>query len=687
VEPSLFRTLGTSAAVGRTLRDDDIADTVRMVVLTHPAWRRLFGGDRAVVGKDVVINGITRTVVGVMPREFVGPVDDVDVYYALSLEPFLRDPVRARQRQWAGIVGRLKPGVTVDAAQRDLGAIYAESAKLGLSTARAFGVSVVPVRDDMVGETRTPLLALMASAGLVLLITCANLAGALLSRAISRRKEFAVRTALGGGRGRLVRQLLTESVLLAAAGGAVGIALAALGLAVLRRLSLPALPAYAELALDPGAVAVTSLVALLTGVAVGLAPALSASRGSPQATLRDEARGASESGRSRSLRGVLVAGQIALCVSLLTGAGLLARSLWAMAATPFGFDPDGVLAVAVNLPGARYGDNAARVRFFDRFEEQLRAIPGVRSVASAGEVPTRMANRNGLTPVGAPALPDDAGAFQVTVEVSDDYFRTLRIPLRHGRTFGPQDREGSDPTIVISESVARRFWPNGNAVGARAWLDKSREGPQFTVIGVVGDIRKDPSRGAPEPMMYMSIRHAPWNGPVFMIRTTGDPLALARPVRAALAAVDPGLPLQQPMTLRAMIGESLSGRRLPVVLMTAFGALALALASVGVYAMFAGMAAAREREFGVRVALGSSRARIAALVLRQGGTWMALGLAGGALGVVLITRTLQGLLYGVSRFDPLTLAGAAFILLACGAIALLVPVRRATRVDPISTLR
>jgi len=693
-EPSLFRTLGVSPALGRPLADDDAAsDTIRSVVLTHAGWQRLLGGDRAAVGGEIRINGIPRTVVGVLPRGFVGPVADAEIYFPLSLRAFLRNPISARRQHNFGMVGRLKPGVTVEAARRELDALFAELARQYPNENGGEGAAVMPVRDDMMGDTRTPLLVLMASAGLVLLIACANLAGALLSRTISRRKEFAVRAALGAGRGRLVRQLLTESTVLALAGGAAGILLASLGLAVLRGLALPALPAYAELSLDPGALLFTSLLALATGLAFGVAPALSVSRTDLQGMLREAGapggggRGASEGQRSRHLRGLLVAGQIALCVSLLAGAGLLVRSLLAMTATPLGFDPDGVLTVAVQLPRAGYATGEARTRFLERFEERLRALPGVTAVASVGQAPTRVANRNGFVVVGAPAPADQKGIMLLT-EVSDSYFRTLGIPVREGRTFGPEDgRPGGPLVFVISESAARHYFPQGGAVGALVKMGPQPDAPQATVIGVVGDVRNDPAKADAEPIQYMSNRQAPWNGPVFVIRARGEPTALVPAVRRELAAIDPGLPLHQVATLRALLAEGLSGRRLPVVLMTAFGALALLLASVGVYAMFAAMAAAREREFGVRIALGSTPRDIARLVLRQGGVWMVAGLVAGGAGVVVVSRMLRGLLFGVPPFDPLALGAAAALLLVCASVALLAPVRRATRVDPISVLR
>jgi putative ABC transport system permease protein len=687
-EPALFRTLGVSPVRGPGFRDEDgLRDTAFVVMLPYATWQRSFGGDPGVIGRSIRVNGIPRTVVGVLPRSFVPPEGEADFYFPLGMAPFMRDPISVRGSHSFGFVGRLKPGVTPEAADRELVRIAAELERLYAKDNLGIGLSAIPLRDAMVGDTRTPLLVLLASAGLVLLITCANLAGALLSRTISRRKEFAVRVALGAGRGRLVRQLLTESVLLALAGGAAGLALAMGGLRLLRGLALTALPTYADLSLDVGAVLVTFALALATGLAFGVAPALSVGRADPQGTLREQTRGSSESTRTRRMRGLLVAGQIALCVSLLAAAGLLARSLWAMTTAPAGFDPDGLLTFTVQLPSAKYASAESRVRFHDQFEERLRAVPGVTGVAATTELPTAVGNSNGLFIQDAPWAPDEPVPFILTQRVSDDYFRTLGIPLKQGRVFTTADRADVGPVIIINEAMAQRYWPKGNALGARIHIGPPNPtAPWITVVGVVGNVRNDPTRLLPEPMMFISFRQEPV-GNTFIVRTTGDPLALVHTIRRVLGEMDSALPMHKVATMRSVMNEGFAARRLPVVLMTSFGALALLLASVGVYAMFANMASAREREFGVRIALGSSRGAIAALVLRQGGVWMAIGLGIGTIGVVMAARLLRTQLYGVPQFDPIAIGLAVLILLVCAGVALLVPVRRASRVDPITVLR
>lgn len=689
VEPQLLRTLGVSPMRGPGFRDDDgLRDTTTVVMISYGAWQRLFAGDPGVVGHTVVLNGIRRTIVGVMARDFVPPEGAADFFQPLGMALYMRDPIAVRGSHSFGFIGRLRPGVTEDAARRELAAIGVELERLYAKDDFGIGLTAVSLRDAMVGDTRGPLLVLLASAMLVLLITCANLAGALLSRTISRRKEFAVRVALGAGRGRLMRQLLTESVLLAAAGGVAGLALASGGLALLRGLALSAIPSYASLSLDGGAVAVTFALALATGLAFGAGPALSVGRADPQRTLRDETRGASESVRSRRLRGILVAAQVALCVSLLAAAGLLVRSLVAMTSAPIGFNPDGLLTFELNPPGSTYGTLESRNQLFDRLDEKLRALPGVSGVAITSQLPTtEHGNSNGLFIQDAPWPPNQPVPFILTVGASEDYFRTMGIPLRSGRTFATTDVASTPPVIVINEAMARKYWPRGNAVGARIHIGPpDPTAPWITVIGVVGSVRNDPTHLAPEPTMYLPFRQNTFGNTIVM-RTSDDPASLTASARRVIAGVDPMIPMYKVATMTTVLGDTFMMRRLPVVLMTSFGALALLLASVGVYALFANMAAAREREFGVRIALGSTPGAIARLVLRQGGAWMVLGLALGTIGVVVSARLLRTQLFGVPELDPVAISSAVLVLLVCAGVALLVPVRRATRVDPITVLR
>jgi putative ABC transport system permease protein len=688
VEPALFPTLGVRFIKGTNFREEDgLRDTAFVTVIPWKTWQTVFAGAEDVVGKTVRLNNINRTVVGVLPRDFVMPEGDEDYFYPFSIAPFMRDPISVRGSHNFDMVGRLKPGVSPAAADRELRAIGDELEKLYAKDNLGIGMMGVPLRDSIVGDTRTPLIVLLASAALVLLITCGNLAGALLSRTISRRKEFAVRVALGAGRGRLARQLLTESVMLAIAGGIVGVILAVALLGLLRGMSLEAIPRYADLTLDTSALIVTFLIALVTGLAFGLGPALSVGKSNPQSTLRDETRGSTETVRTRRLRGVLVAGQIALCLSLLSAAGLLARSLWEMTHAPLGFNAERMLTFTVQLPGARYGTPALRSNFHAEFAERIKALPGVEGVALTSGLPTSITNRNGLFVEHRPWGPNEPVPFMTTSRVSDDYFKVFEIPVKEGRTFAVSDLPSIPPVAVINEEMAQKYWPQGNAVGSRfRWGPPNPDQPWTTIVGVIGNIRNSPTALRPEPMMFFPLRQVPF-GENVAVKTSREPAEITNAVRAVLRSLDPGLPMYQVSTMEKVVDKGYAARRLPVLLMMGFGVLALLVASVGIYAMFATMASAREREFGVRMALGSSRGAVAGLVIRQGGVWMALGLLLGSAGVVAATRLVQTQLFGVAPFDPLTIGAAVVVLLICSVMALLVPVRKATRVDPITVLR
>jgi putative ABC transport system permease protein len=686
VGTGFFGTLGVPALLGRTITAADRPpEAPAVVLLGHDFWQREFGGDPAVLGTTISFNnGVPREVIGVLPPGFVGPMGAADIWLPLNLQSMLDSPVSAWGTMYLGLLGRLRPGVTLAAAQQELESLSAGFLEERADVYSASKLKAVPLRQALVGETRAALLVLLASAALVLLIACANLAAALLSRALSRRKEFAVRVALGAGRGRLVRQLLAESALLGLAGGAAGLLLAWLGLALVQALAPPALPPYAELSLDGGAILVTALGALAAGLAFGLVPALAAGRQEPQPVLREEGRGG-EGRRSGTVRGVLVAGQIAISVSLLVGAGLLGRSLWEMANVPLGFQAEGVLAVDVTLPWSMYPGSEATAPFYDELEARLATLPGVTGVATTCALPGPSGENNSLNIEGV-TWPDEAPFIPFTA-VSDDYFVLMGIPLLAGRVFGPEDRADAPQGIVISEALARRYWPAGDALGARIRLGPDQEADWAQVVGIVGDVRGEPTATAPQPMTYASFRAWSWGNRTVVLRTGGAPLELVPAVRRELAALDPAIPLRNPRTVERHIAAGLADRRLPVLLVSSFGILALILASVGVYAMFAALAAAREREFGVRMALGASRRAIAGLVVRQGTLWLVAGLAAGLAGVGVVARLLQGHLYGVPAFDPLALGAALLALVACAALALLVPLRRATRADPLTALR
>jgi putative ABC transport system permease protein len=690
VEPALFDILGVEPLIGRLrFMPEELPPSgpSLYMVLTYDAWQRYTGGDPHVVGKQIPVFERPRTVVGVLPRGFVGPAGEADVYMPLNLASALVNPVNARRSYMFNILGRLAPGVELGSAQAELEALSAAIQRDHPEDVRGVRFNPVPLRTALVGDTRLPLLILLASALLVLVIACANLAGAMLSRALSRRKEFAVRTALGASRGTLVRQLLAESTVLAFAGGLLGIVIAVVALHLVRGVAGTALPHFASLSLDAGVIAAVMGLTLAAGVAVGLLPAFVVAGADPQRAMVQQTRGATENRRSGSLRGMLVAAQIALCLGLLVSAGLLTRSLWGMAAMPVGVDSGSVVTARTTLPLVRYGEAEQRVLFQEELLERVRGLPGISEAATMAFLPQAVKSSNTFEIDGRPWPEGQPEPFALWNAVSDDYFDTLRVPLLQGRAFDTREGLESPGVIVISDAMARRYWPAGDAIGARIRLGPDFDSPRWEVIGIVGDVRNDPARLEAQPVTYISHRQEAATALYLAARTHGEAAAALSMIERELAAMDPALPFYEAEPLATTLAANLAPRRLPVMLMMGFGVLALLLAAVGVYAMFATMAAARERELGIRVALGATRAAIARLVIGQGARWLGIGVVLGAVATVAASYALKELLFGVSPFDPVTLIAAAAVLAGAAAIALLVPVRKASSVDPMQVLR
>ena len=692
VQPGFFELLGVPLQLGRGIATEDLPgaeDTpARMVVLSHSAWQRFTGGSQEALGRDIMVNGLPRTVVGVLPAHFVGPVGEVDFYFGLDIAPTLADPVTVRRRHWLGMLARLAPDTSTAAARSEIAALSAQLTARYPDDFTDIEAHLVPLREAMVGDARTPVLVLLASALLVLLIACSNLSGALLSRVLSRRKEFGVRAAIGAGRWRLARQLLTESLVLSVLGGFAGVALAALLLALVSDLAAGTLPWFAALRLDGGMLLTVFALTLATGLLVGALPALVVARGTPQRGLGDATRGGTESRRSRRIRGLLVSGQIALCLGLVVSAGLLGRSLWNMSRAPSGLVSSSVIAATVQLPYGSYGTPEAIAAYQDAVADRLRALPGVASVAVTTALPRAVDNQNSFVIPDAPWPAGQSDPWALWSAVSPEYFQTLGVPLLAGRTFNHSERTlDGPPVVIINRAMADRFWPDGNALGARIRIGPNREAPTHEVIGIVGDVRNDVARDDVQPITYGPIERDAGPVPSFLVRTHGDPAPLVRSVERVVAAQDAGVPLRRVEPLDSVLSDGLDARRLPVVLMMGFGALALLLATVGVYAMFASMAAAREHEFGVRMALGADRRSIATLVLRQGGAWMGLGVAIGAAAVLAVAPMIRKLLFGVSPFDPWILLGTTLVLATCALAASITPIRRATSVDPAQVMQ
>ncbi len=695
---SLFRALGVPAARGRAFSEEEDRDgSDDVAVLSDGLWRRAFGADPAILGRTVEINGVRRTVVGVMPPGF--DVDDsgVEIWAPLAID--LENP-GGRGSHNLELIGRLAPGVSEPAARQELQALVGRWEKElpdeHHPNLEGHPLGLAPLQEEMVGEARPAMLLLLGAVGLVLLIACVNVANLLLARAESRRREIAVRSALGAGRGRLARQFLTESVILSLAGGVLGLGLAVAGVRALLAAFPGAVPRAAEVGIDLRVLAFTLGVSIATGILFGLAPAFHA-RGRSAGALAEGGRTAA--GRGRQLfRALLVGSEVALATVLVLAAGLLLRSFQTLLAVDPGFEPEGVLSMQVSLPEATYPEPQAVVAFYERLTERVGALPGVESAAAmTGLPPSRQVNANDTEFEGVPEVeggpPHNVDYYQV---VTPRYFETLRIPIRSGRAFN-EDDVGGAPVVVVNETMAATFWPGEDPVGRRlrrGWFGD--EEPWFTVVGVAADVRQgglDQPAGTElyflHPQALVVAAAAPFTPRTLYVaaRTGGDPLALAAPIRAEIRRLDAALPVAAVRPLEEVVHGSLMRQRLLAGLVGLFGLVALALAAVGTYGVLSYGVEQRRHEIGVRLALGAGRRGILGLVVGRGMRPVVAGLVAGAVLALAAGRLVAGLLYGVEPTDPATFAAVAGVLAVVSLAACLLPGRRAARVDPLTTLR
>jgi len=686
VDANVFTVLGVRPYLGRTFAaGEDSTGANPTIVLGFNAWRRVFGGDSAVVGKSINVSGRSRTVIGVLPPSFFFPtMAEAEIFTPLDLTPMLRDVNRIRKFHNLGAVGRLRPGATLAQARSELSGIMGQLERDFPASNSNMSVATVSMRDAVVGDTRPALLVLLGASLLVLLIACANVAGMLLSRAVSRRQELAVRAALGAGRARLVRQMMTESLVLALCGGAVGLGLALWGTRALVVSAADRLPAASQVTVDATVLLAALVVTVASGVVFGLVPAIAASRGI-QLALKDAGRGASGGVSRHRMRTVLVTGQLALAVMLLVGAGLLVRSLVSLQNRDLGYSIESTLTFEVILVGDRYDSATAQDQFFDALYTRLAALPGVVAVGGSGNIPMRGGAMASLAIDGRPQ-PEGRLPEVGYQPVSDDLFRAMGVALKRGRTFGPQDHNDAPSVVILSESLVRAFWPDGDPIGARVRLGPNPNDPWMTVVGVVGDVKMGVANNS-RPTAYVSARQDHWGGMAIVVRTSTDPMSLLPAVRREVRAIDPTIPVDEAHSMKQVQSKQLTDRRLPMQLMAAFALLALVLAAVGVYGVMAYSVAARTREIGVRVALGAQPKSVFGMVVRQGLGAAAAGLTLGLLGAAALGRVLTSLLYGVKPTDVSTFLGVAGVLLAVVLAACLVPARRAVRVDPLEALR
>jgi predicted permease len=685
VTPSLLRLLQVEAAEGRTFAEaegepgkDDAA------LLSEGFWRRRFGGDPEVLGRTLTLDGESYRVVGVMPAGFDVPTREVDVWLPMSFPPAYYEQ---REAHTLHVVGRLAPGTSVEAADAAMDRLARSLGEEHPEEVAGWEVTVVPLHEQRVGEIRPALLILLGAVAVLLAAACFNVANLLLARGTARAGEVAVRSAVGASRGRLVRQLLTESLLLAAAGGAVGAGLAFGGLEVLRSSLAAQIPRLADAVLDLRVLAVAAALSLATGAAVGALPAIRDSRADLRGSLSDGAafRGQAP-GRDR-LRQALVAVQVALAVVLLAGSGLLLRSFLAVRSVDPGFETEGLLAVSLNLPGSSYPDTPDHTRFYEDLLERLARLPGAAAVAATSEPPVVGYNMT-RTPVLEGAAGEWRGQSPPHRIVTVGYFETLGIPLVAGRSFDRFDRPGSPLVLVVNEAMARQLWPGEEPLGKRLAFDL--EGPWHQVVGVVGDTRDQGLEAPADPAIYAPLAQKGWHWMTWMtvlVRTGGDPHALADAVRDEVWALDPTLPVLATRTVEEVYAESRARRRFHTLLFSLFAGFGLVLGLVGLYGVTAFAVARRTREIGIRMALGARRGNVAAMVLRQGAALTALGLAAGTAAALALSRTLSSLLFGVGPHDPATFAAIVALLAAAALAACYLPARRAARLDPTRALR
>jgi predicted permease len=693
VTDRLFSVLGVQPALGRAFGPgEDTPGRRHVAIISHALWQRQFGGDRRVIGRAAPINGETYTVVGVMPPTFRFPhgvpgaaTTPVSIDLWLPIRPGPDIEQRGSLNYWA--IARLKPDVTLEQARAAMTTIAARLAREYPAANRDMSVTVVRLRDHIAGSARFALLVLLGAVGLALLLTCANIAGLLLSRAEARTREMAMRQALGGSRARLVRQTLTESVLLALVGGTAGVAVAYAGVRLLVQFAPPTIPRLEQTVVDNAVLAFIAIVAVCVGILFGLAPALLGWRDNVSDMLRQTAARTSTGASGRRLRQALVASQLAMAVMLLTGAGLLVRSFVRVANLELGFRAPNVLTAFVPLSGSRYETPERQAEFYRGLVERIEALPGVAAAAVSNSVPLIGLNDQGGVRIEGLVVPrGQQPPSGNRPRVSPRYFDAMGIRLLEGRLFDGRDRRETTPVAIVSELAARTYWPDG-AIGRRLAIEQTADGPAWReVIGVVQSTRHFGIEAPQKAEFYVPQAQA---GSAFMqlvIRTDGDPLAVIPDVRKAVASLDPEQSVGGFDTMEQLLIGSGAQRRFQMALVAAFAAMALLLAAIGVYAAMSHMVGHRKREIGVRLALGARPSEVVTLILRNGLMVTVVGAAAGLAGAAMISQFLAGLLYGVSPLDLATYAGVTAILVVVAGLAAYVPSRAAGRVDPLVIL-
>jgi predicted permease len=699
---NLLPMLGARAVLGRLFTaDDDVPGAAGTAILGHATWIRRYGGDRSVIGRTIQLNGQPFQIVGVLdesfalPREVMPTLGGAEHAEIVLPLPLGGDAATRRDREDYNIVGRLKRGVGVEAAQAEMDAITARlrrefPAEYPANGGLTFGI--VPLQEQVVGDVRRAVLVLWGSVAFVLLIACANVANLQLARALARQKELSVRAALGAGRAQLAAHVLTESLVLALAGGALGVLLAVAGLAFIRALGTESVPRIGEIAMNAEVLAFTLIASAVSGVLFGLVPAMRVARADVNDGLKDSGRGTAGHalwGRGNTTRRLLVAAEIALAVVLLVGAGLLIRSFAQLQQVHPGFNPDRVLTFELAANGRRYPDSAPVIDMYRQLTERLARLPGVTSAGAVSALPlSQMFAWGPITVEGRAPAPGEAFINVDMRMVAGRYFDALQIPLLDGRLFDEHDTRTGLRVVVVDDRMAEQLWPDGSAIGNRIRTGTAEStAPWLTVVGVVGRVRQYTLDADSRIAVYFPHTQFPARGMNVVLRTSGDPSALAAAARREVHDLDPDLPVYRLRTMEERVSESLARRRFAMLLLTLFAALALGLAVVGVYGVMAYLVSQGTRELGIRLALGAAPSAILALILKRGMTVAVAGIAAGVAAALVLTRFMQSLLFQIQPADPLTFAAIPVVLAAAAAAAVFVPARRASRIDPLLTIK
>jgi len=694
VSADFFSAVGASPILGRTFTaEEDMPNRVPVAIISYGLWQRHFGADQNAVGKTITLTGQTVMVVGVMPRgfQFPGGANMIPgLQFALQNDVWMPLALTDEEKGQQGnlnlaLIGRLKPGVSSNQAELELRTLEQD---LPLGTI-GYTVNVVPLHQQMVGKIRKLLLVLLATVAFVLLIACANIANLLLARANSRQKEIAIRAALGAGRLRLIRQLLTESLMLSLGGGALGLLLAVWGTSLLVSFIPEDVPRVHEVSVDGRILAFTLFISFATGVVFGLVPALQASKLDLNESLKEGLRGTTSGFRENRLRGLLVISEVAMAVVLLVSATLLIKSFVRLIEVKPGFNPANVLTMDVqlpNLPPSRYAKEEEQTAFFQQLMDRLKALPGVDGAGAVVTLPlTGAFESTDVIMPGQESLPGAQRPEADYTTVTPDFFLTLQIPLLKGRQFTAQDKPDAPPVIIVNDILARMCWPNEDPIGKHFTIGFEKAPRE--IVGVVGSIRQTTLDANVRPAMYMPHLQSPSSGMTVIIRTTGEPRAFAAAVREQVRALDHDVPVTHVRTMAEVFGTSVAQPRFSMLVVGLFAALALALSAVGIYGVMAYSVSRRAHEIGVRMALGARGGQVLTLVLREGMTTAIAGIAIGLFGAFALTRVMATLLYGVSTKDPFTFAVVAALLAAVAFVACYIPARRATKVDPLVALR